>query len=71
MKKKYKVGQGIKWTGKDFLSDGHIKKIISSHGIQIYIIKLDRKAPNEYAWNTDEVLSFGGDFEIAEENNNG
>lgn len=71
MKKNYKVGQRIKWLDKDFLSDGYIKKIIPSHGIHVYIIKLDSKAPNAYAWDTDEVLSFGGDFEILEENNNG
>jgi len=42
------------------LSDGYVKKVIKGFG---YIIKLDEKAPNEYAWETDEVLAFPSDIE--------
>lgn len=64
---KPKINSRIQWLDKDFLSGGYIKKIIPSYGNPIYIIKLDKKAPNEYAYNTDEVLSFGGDFEVIED----
>lgn len=28
-----------------------------------YTVKLDKKAPNEYAYNTDEILQFPNDVE--------
>ena len=63
------VGDRVKFTDKPFLSDGYIKKIITSFGGDVIIIKLDEKAPNEYAYNTDEVLSFGNDIEVINEHN--
>ena len=45
----------VKILNHPFLSDGYIKDIIEG----CYIIKLDEKAPNEYAYETDEVLMFG------------
>lgn len=59
-----KKGDRVRFTDKPFLSDGYIKKIITSFGGDIYNIKLDKKAPNEYAWETDEVISFGNDIEV-------
>ena len=68
MKQEFKLYQRIRFTDKPFLSDGRIIKIRESFiGNKAYIIKLDRKAPNEYAWDTYEVLSFGDDIEILEE----
>lgn len=65
---KLKLNQRICFTDKPFLSDGYILEIVNSgFGSKYYIIKLDKKAPNEYAWETDEVLSFGNDIEILEE----
>lgn len=34
-----------------------------SREVFAYTIKLDKKAPNEYAWNTDEILQFPNDLE--------
>ena len=62
--RKFKINQRVRFTDKPFLSDGRIIKIVKGLG---YTIKLDKKAPNEYAWETDEVLSFGDDIEILEE----
>lgn len=59
-----KVNDRVKFIDKPFLSDGYILRIVDSFGAPAYIIKLDEKAPNEYAWNTDEVLSFGDDIEV-------
>ena len=64
MKQDLKLYKRIRFTDKPFLSDGRIIKIVKGLG---YTIKLDRKAPNEYAWDTDEVVSFGDDNEILEE----
>ena len=58
----------VRFTDKPFLSDGYIKKIITNLGHPFFIIKLDRKAPNEYAFETDEVVSFGGDIEVINNN---
>ena len=55
-----KVGDRVK-TRHEFLSEGTVLKDIEGLG---YIVKLDEKAPNEYAWNTDEVLLFPNDLEI-------
>ena len=46
-------GNRVKILNHDFLSDGFIKDIFIPH---YYLIKLDEKAPNEYAYETDEVL---------------
>lgn len=62
-----KVNDRVRFTDKPFLSDGYIKKVHNSFGAIIYEIKLDEYAPNEYAWNTDEVISFGDDIELIEE----
>ena len=44
----------------DFLSDGYVLKTMPA--MNACIIKLDSKAPNEYAWETDEVLVFNVDL---------
>lgn len=53
--KTLKVGQRVTLPNHDFLSDGYVLKVIKDVA---YIIKLDEKAPNTYAWETDEVLMF-------------
>lgn len=60
---KFNVGDRVKFKDKDFLPNGSIKKVSSSGDFTAYIIKLDKKAPNEYAWNTDEVLAWPNDLE--------
>lgn len=55
------VGDRVKFKDKLFLSDGFVKEI---HSSDLLIIKLDKKAPNEYAYDTDEVISFGNDVEV-------
>ncbi len=68
LKQKFKLYQRVRFTDKPFLSDGRIIEVHKSVlGNKAYTIKLDKKAPNEYAWETDEVLSFGDDIEILEE----
>ena len=52
---KFKIGDRVKHIDHPFLSAGSIKAVIQGFG---YIVKLDEKAPNEYAWDTDEVLAF-------------
>lgn len=59
--KTLKVGTRVRHVNCDFLSDGYIIKVIQS-GVA-YVVKLDKKAPNEYAWDTDEVLVFPSDIE--------
>lgn len=54
------IGDRVKILNHDFLSDGFIKDVIEG----CYIIKLDEKAPNEYAWDTDEALMFGINLEL-------
>lgn len=63
-----KQGDRVKFTDKPFLSDGYIKEVHAgiTQNQRIYIIKLDEKAPNEYAYETDEVISFGDDLEVIE-----
>jgi hypothetical protein len=47
-----------------FLSDGEVVKVVEGAFIgPAYIVKLDEKAPNTYAWNTDEILCFAEDIE--------
>lgn len=55
-----KVGTRVTLPNHDFLSDGYVMKVIKGFG---YLIKLDIKAPNEYAWDTDELLMFPYDVE--------
>ena len=55
-----KVGDRVK-TRHKFLSDGVIKKIIPHVG---YMVHLDEKAPNEYAYETHDVLLFPEDLEL-------
>lgn len=70
----FKEGDRIKFTDKSFLSNGYVLKVHANpyfegvfyKGVFAYTIKLDLYAPNEYAWNTDEVLSFGDDIELEE-----
>ncbi len=57
-----KVGDRVK-TKHEFLSDGEIIDDVGGLG---YIVKLDKKAPNEYAWDTYEVLMFEDDVELIE-----
>lgn len=58
-------GDRVKFTDKPFLSNGTvIDWKYSRPPSKVYIIKLDEKAPNEYAYETDEVLSFGHDIEV-------
>jgi len=64
---KFKLKQRVRFTDKPFLGDGYILRIIDTYEEDYYVIKLDKKAPNEYAWDTDEVLSFGDDIELLEE----
>lgn len=52
---KFKAGDRVKHINHPFLSAGSIKTVMPDFG---YIVKLDEKAPNEYAWDTDEVLAF-------------
>ena len=61
----FKVGQRVRFTDKPYLSEGYVKEIVRSPfgPAAWHIIKLDEKAPNEYAWETDEVLSLGDDIE--------
>ena len=60
----FKVGDRVKFKDKDFLSNGAIKKVVAGQfSAAAYIVKLDKKAPNEYAWDTDEVLAWPNDLE--------
>ena len=54
-----KVGDRVK-TKHDFLTNG---EIIEDTAIG-FVVRLDGKAPNEYAFNTREVLLFGEDLEL-------
>jgi hypothetical protein len=65
MKPKFKVGDRVKWKDKDFLSNGYVLKVMNSGlGGLLYIIKTDEKAPNEYAWNTDNLIAWPNDIEL-------
>ena len=66
---KLKLGDRVK-TNHEFLSEGFISKVIKSplcRGVFAYIIKLDVKAPNEYAYETDEVVMFPEEIKRIEE----
>lgn len=61
-----KIGQRVRLPNHEFLSDGEIKHVVMSPGFKTpfaYNIKLDRKAPNEYALEDNEVLMLHADVE--------
>lgn len=59
------IGDRVTMPEHPFLSDGVIIKVVSSMlGGKLYIVKLDEKAPNNYAYETDEVLMFPKDIEL-------
>jgi hypothetical protein len=61
---KFKVGDRVKWKDKPFLSNGCVLKVVTSpFGGHYYIIRTDEYAPNEYAYNTDELLAWSNDIE--------
>ena len=60
--KKFKIGDRVTLPNHDFLSDGVIIKVIKA--ANACVIKLDEKAPNTYAWETDEVLMFNVDIKL-------
>lgn len=59
--KKFKVGDRVTIPSLEFLSAGSIIRILK--GMNAVIVKLDEKAPNEYAWETGEVLMRMTDLE--------
>ena len=58
--KKIELGARVKFIDKPFLPGGFIKKHVFGLGGELvgYIVKLDKKAPNQYAYNTDEIFDF-------------
>tara|TARA_R110002096_G_C14476946_1_gene713518 strand:- start:153 stop:353 length:201 start_codon:yes stop_codon:yes gene_type:complete len=58
------IGDRVELHNHSFLSDGHILQIL---GVDMFIVKLDKKAPNEYAWETDEVVMFAHDLKVAQD----
>lgn len=63
--KTLKLGTRVRLPNHDFLSEGYVLKVIKDVA---YIIKLDEKAPNTYAWETEEVLMFPSDVEEINDN---
>lgn len=59
--KKFKVGDRVIIPSLEFLSAGSIIRILK--GMNAVIVKLDERAPNEYAGETDEVLMWMVDIE--------
>lgn len=60
-----KIGQRVKFPSMPFLSDGAIVEQFSdSSGLLGYSVKLDRKAPNEYAYDTDLIFVFPDELEV-------
>lgn len=55
------IGQRVELPNHPFLSRGFVKSNMA--GLRASIVKLDEQAPNEYAWNTDEVLMWWVDIE--------
>jgi len=55
---KFKAGQRV---DAGFLGEGEVQVIYPYLG---YMVMLDKKAPNEYAWETNEVLLFAEDLEL-------
>lgn len=61
----FKKGDRVRFTDKPFLSAGTIQEIVNNAPFSdTLVIKLDEKAPNTYAWETDELISFGDDLEV-------
>jgi hypothetical protein len=61
---KLKINQRVEILNHDFLSDGYILQVIKNFGVTFYVIKLDEKAPNTYAWETDEILMFAENLKV-------
>lgn len=59
----FKIKDRVTFPDIDFLSEGYILKIIPHLG---YIVKLDKKAPNTYAYETDEILVFADMIKLVE-----
>ena len=62
------INTRVKWVdGKGaFLSNGYVKEHIKCEFTKdffCYIIKLDKKAPNTYAYETDQVMAFEGEVD--------
>jgi len=59
------IGDRVRFKDHPFLSDGNISDIYPNPPSSAwYTVKLDEKPPNEYAWNTDEVLAFDDQIEV-------
>lgn len=63
MKPKFKVGNRVKFTKKPFLPHGKIIKAAEKFGFACYIVKLDEKAPDDYAYGASQVLAFPDEIE--------
>jgi hypothetical protein len=57
---KISVGARVTFPEKPLLPDGYIKKHVYGLTGELvgYFVKLDKKAPNQYAYNTDEFFEF-------------
>jgi hypothetical protein len=57
---KISLGARVTFHKKPFLPDGYIKKHVYGLTGELvgYFVKLDKKAPNQYAYNTDEIFEF-------------
>jgi hypothetical protein len=67
--KQLKVGDRVTLPHFKFLSDGVITEVVKSRllpNASGYVIKLDEKAPNEYAYDTYNVFMFPRDVELVE-----
>ena len=60
-----KINDRVSIKNHDYLSDGYVLKVLPFG--KACIIKLDEKAPNRYAWDTDEVLMFNCNLTKLEE----
>lgn len=69
MRKTFKEGDRVTLPNHEFLSGGVIKNIhFSAVSSKLYAatVKLYEKAPNEYAWETDEVFMYFSDMELVD-----
>lgn len=48
-------------TKHKFLGDGEITRVIPGVG---YLVRLDEKSPNDYAYETKDILLFPEDLEV-------
>jgi hypothetical protein len=65
--KPLKVGDSVTMPKFEFLSDGVIAEVVTYQfhpDVVGYVITLDDKAPNEYAYNTHTVFMFPIDVEL-------